>query len=192
MPRTIKAFTLLESLLTLLIVSFVIAASGMLFSALMRQQQVVREVSKGDEILGDAFRTVVRVVRHGRMVVVDSPVFGSGASAADRLTVQVPEPDGTVPENVAIQFRVVDGVLLKRRADEASPGTALAPGAVDLQVVYYFRVGEERYVLPGTVGTKSFGIADATEVELTIDLDYGRQRFRQSTTVALRNRLATL
>ena len=63
--RTSAGLTLLETLVGLATAGFIISGTGILFQALLRQQELARTVVSADEELSDALRTMTRVIRHG-------------------------------------------------------------------------------------------------------------------------------
>lgn len=182
------AVTLLETLVVLAVTSFLLASTGMLFQSLLRQQELARNVGSGEDALAEALRVMARVVRHAEAVVVESDRFGSEATRSDRITVLVPEPSGAAQERMEILFHVSGGTLYKCRADQPDPGLAIASGVAGLAVESAVRFESLRQLLPATVEGRALTRADSSEVVLTVWLDRGRQRLRQSVAVTLRNR----
>ena len=186
--RTSAGLTLLETLVGLATAGFIISGTGILFQALLRQQELARTVVSADEELSDALRTMTRVIRHGIAVVESSSVFGAQATGNDRLVVEVPEPRGAARPTMEIQFHIQDRTLFKRRADQVAPGTPLATGVNALRFQAYRRSADQRVLLPAVVDGEANTWKNADEITISMDLDRGRQRLRQSVTISLRNR----
>jgi len=188
--RTRRAATLIESMVAIGIFGFVVAAVGLLFSALLSQQRMARDLSRGLSDLRAASETFKRVGRHARIVDA-TPSFGNARCGSNQLLVEVPEPTGSAQTSVQIRVYVDNGTLYKQRDDEEKPGTALLENVATVSYRYYHNDAGTRTELPGTLYGRNAGVDMAREVEATFVVRIGDTTVRSVETVLLRNVAAT-
>lgn len=181
--RPFRGASLAEFLAVVLILSFVIGATGRLLTVGERQQRLGRGYSQAQSDLREALRVATRALRHGYAVVSPSTEtqFPTSVSNADQVIVRVPEPGGG--SQVEVRLHVLNGVLYAQRSDENSPGRALITGVRSAGFAYY--------VTSGTVRASSGGNPPAaTEVEIALTANRESWSTTVRTLVTMRNRIA--
>ncbi|MCS6776139.1 MAG: hypothetical protein RMJ43_03125 [Chloroherpetonaceae bacterium] len=186
---TCAAFSLIEMLISVVLLCFVVGGTALLFSAGYRQQQQGFHDSEVQSELSAALRTMLRVVRHGRTIVARSLQARFPATArtsnARQIIVQVPEPAGAHNDTVEIRLHVSDGTLYAQRADEAPPGRALMTGVTAMAITYYRTVAGERVTADRAPGS-------ATEVQILLRAQIAGVARSTNGYAVLRNRLVAL
>jgi prepilin-type N-terminal cleavage/methylation domain-containing protein len=182
--RTHRGVTLLEMVLTLLILSFVVLGAARLFDAGGKQQRLARGFSQDQTDLREALKHVTENSREGYAIVNPSANFGGSApSNASQMIVQIPEPTGAASSKVEVRYYLSGGTLYQQRADQAAPGTALVTHVDSLAFNYFkYSIGV-RTAVDSTPGT-----ANAFLVTLTLTNE--KIQAHASELVVLRNALA--
>lgn len=135
-----RGFSLMEAVITALILSFVVAATASLMNSGLRQQKIGREYSQAQTDLRQGLSRATRAIRHAYGVVnpsTEANFGGSTASNTNQIIVRVPEPAGSANPDVEMRFHASNGTLYAQRDDEAAPGTALMTGVQSLTFNYF-------------------------------------------------------
>lgn len=186
-----SAVELLGVALTL---SFLIAATAMLFDAGERQQRLARTYSQVQIDLRDALREATWGIRHGYSVInpSDAANFADKGSHPTQVIVRVPEPSFKTDPNTGlpdsyeeVRYYLANGTLWAQRADESGTGTALLRQVRSLTFHYFQSVGMTRVAIDATP-------QQATEVQITLTAVRGPSVTTVQTLVNLRNFVANL
>lgn len=178
---------MVEALVAVSIFTFIVSSVGLVFNAVVKQQQVARNLSRGLTDLRSGVAVLTRVGRHAYRVVDSTSSFGNASSGADQLIIEVPEPTGTNPATVLIRFYVSNGTFYKQRADQAAPGTPLLDNVTSVTYRYFYNVGGTRAELPATLFGTATMIGSGREVEATLVVNEGGSTVRDVAAILLRN-----
>jgi type II secretory pathway component PulJ len=181
--RTRRGYSLIEAVVTLVILSFVVAATATMMEVGTRQQRLGRNYSEVQTELRDALRRVTRGLRHGYQVVASSTQANfatAPTSGPTQVIVKLPQAGGGIIE---VRYHLSNGTLYSQREDETAPGTARLTEVDSLSLSYYQTVGSVRSAADSSPG-------DATEIRFYVTATRGSATTPVEALVALRNRLA--
>lgn len=161
--------TLIEMVVSALILSFIVAATAGLYTVGQAQQRTARSYSEAQTDIRTTLRRMTRALRHGYQVVGVSAAgtLAGKASGPDQVIVRVPEPGGGSQSEILF-YRSGSGVLYFQRESDAAPGTPLVEGVRAL-AVHYFRTD---IAVGGAIRVPvDADPATATEAEVTLTVE---------------------
>lgn len=173
--RRRPAFSLIEMLSAVMILSFILAGVALLFQVNNRVSRRMRNYSLVQTDLRAGLKRATRTLRHGTEVVVPATAYSQAvttftapasrsSNTNSQVTVCVPESSGTSPAYVEVRLYLSNGTLYAQRANEGNagqPGKALLSGVSALKITYW-----NSSVSPRATTNASPQLA--TEVELSV------------------------
>jgi|SRR5579859_3437021 len=202
--RSRSGYTLIELLVSTLILGFLSLGGVTLYIVGFHQQRVAQHYSQVQTDLRTGLARANRTLRHA-FEVVDANTVYSGIvvtqfpnnavrfSNAAQLCIRAPQPTAT-GGYVEIRFYLSNGTLLCERADAIGSPTTLLNSVQALTFNYFQTSGGQRTAVDNT---PAFGVTNtpdmATEVQITItgqSSDQAAITATAVTTVNLRNKIA--
>jgi type II secretory pathway component PulJ len=179
---------MMEMVVSCIILSFIVAAAGALYTGGQQQQNTAKDYSQVQSDLRASMRTLTRMIRHGFNVVssVSSGNLSGKSSDTSHLIVTIPQTTGSA--NINVYFYVSGGTLYYQR-DSDMTGTSLMTGVQSLTFTYYqtTRTTSGANATGATTTQVNSTPASATEVQIAMTAVNGPATTTVQSYITLRN-----
>lgn len=187
-PRRSRGVTLVELVITFVILAFISLGTIQLYRVGDQQQRVARLYSDAQSSAREGLRRIMRTARHASAAESNVTFTGLGAvsSGAAQLVVATP-PAGGGAGTDHILFRLSGTTLYAQRSTESAPGTAIATGVQSVSFTYYQTTVTSTGTQVNDVTSSSPTSATEVNIALTMPVFNGQTTTRTAY-VAMRNR----